>query len=98
MSYVAITCCLTLAVTFAVSAWGKVRDRAEFGAFVSSTRRLQPRFLPPSGATTVAVAVLGTELALPVLLAAAPPAGCAVAALLLTAFAVALARAARHGV
>ncbi|WP_328853332.1 hypothetical protein OG994_12445 [Micromonospora globbae] len=94
--YVAVSCLVTLAVVFTVSAFSKLRGRSAYDAFVAATGRLVPVGWLPAG--PVAAAVLGAELAVPLVLPVRPVAGLALAAGLLVAFCVGILRALRRGV
>ncbi|MEV1329729.1 MauE/DoxX family redox-associated membrane protein [Micromonospora costi] len=94
--YVAVSCLVTLAVVFTVSAFSKLRGRSAYGAFVAATGRLVPVGWLPAG--PVAALVLGAELAVPLLLPVLPVAGLALAAALLVVFCIGILRALHHGV
>jgi hypothetical protein len=96
MVYVVLTCRGVLALVFVISSVSKLRGTA-FRAFVSSLRRLP--VVPDRWARLVAVVVVATEVAIPLLLAmqAMALAGFALAASLLTAFAVGIAVSVRKG-
>jgi uncharacterized membrane protein YphA (DoxX/SURF4 family) len=96
MEYVLLCCRLLIGVVFVVSAAGKLRGRGAYASFRAATGELAPRvpLLPPP---LVPPAVVAGELAAAVLLAvpASAGAGFAIAAVLLSAFTVAIAMAVR---
>ncbi|MEO3926080.1 MauE/DoxX family redox-associated membrane protein [Micromonosporaceae bacterium B7E4] len=94
--YVAMSCLVTLAVVFTVSAFSKLRGRSAYDAFVAATGRLVPVGWLPAG--PIAALVVGAELAVAVLLPVLPVAGLALAAVLLAAFCAGILRALRRGV
>jgi uncharacterized membrane protein YphA (DoxX/SURF4 family) len=95
MDYLAVACRCLIGVVFVVSAFGKVRSRQAFREFVTSTAALVPR-----RGRALSPVVVAAELAVPVLLAVPVTVrtGFGLAAVLLAAFAVAIAAAVRRGV
>ncbi|MGA5129976.1 MauE/DoxX family redox-associated membrane protein [Streptomyces olivoreticuli] len=99
MQYFVIASRALIGVVFLVSFWSKARGRAAFAAFVDSVAALG---VAPSGPTApVAGAVVAAEGAIWVLLVTpsdeATAAGLSLAAVLLSAFAVAIARSVHRG-
>ncbi|MDW5330296.1 MauE/DoxX family redox-associated membrane protein [Plantactinospora sp. KLBMP9567] len=94
--YVAMSCLVTLAAVFTVSAFSKLRGRSAYDAFVAATGRLAPVGWLPAG--PIAALVLGAELVVAVLLPVLPVAGLALAAVLLAAFCAGILGALRRGV
>ncbi|WP_282692498.1 MauE/DoxX family redox-associated membrane protein [Streptomyces sp. CC208A] len=96
MGYVLLSCRLLLGVVFAVSAVGKLRGATAFRAFEGATRSMG---VPGRFARPVAVAVVGAECAVPVLLAVGPAGapGIGLALVLLAAFTVGIAGVLRRG-
>ncbi|MEV5828000.1 MauE/DoxX family redox-associated membrane protein [Spirillospora sp. NPDC052242] len=103
MSYAAIGCESLIGITFVLAALSKVRDRASFNAFVDAVRGLG--VTPRRRADRVAVAAVGAEAAVPLLLGialagrtAAPlVAGLVTALALLTVFTAIILVSMRHG-
>lgn len=96
MRYYVIGCAVAMAVVFTVAAVGKARDRAGFGAFVTSVRHLLP--IGSRTAGPVAAVMLATEMLVPPLVLLRPRAGLALGAAVLTVFALAILAAVRRGV
>jgi hypothetical protein len=99
MAYVVLSTRVLLGAVFAASALTKLRSADAFAEFTASVGRLGR--LPASRVRPAAMAVAAGEVTVPVLLAV-PAAGAtglgfALAAVLLTAFAVAIARSLRRG-
>jgi hypothetical protein len=95
VGYLAIACRVLVATVFAVSAASKLNGRASFDAFARATERLAGR----AGTRVVALVVVALECTVPMLVAydATAFAGLLVAALLLSAFSVAIVRALHRG-
>lgn len=97
MGYLVLVASSTLWVVFAVSAVSKLRNRTAYAAFAASTRRLLPAG-SPAAARVVATLVAGAEVAVVLALPVLPAVGLALAAILLSAFSVAIGVAVRRGV
>ncbi|MGW5264946.1 MauE/DoxX family redox-associated membrane protein [Microbispora sp. NPDC004025] len=95
MDYLTVGCRSLLALLFLASAGGKLRGAGAYRDFVAATGRLAPRFLPTRWA---AVAVVATEIAVAALVAvpATATAGFLLAAVLLSAFTLAILAALRR--
>lgn len=97
MVYAAVVCRVFVGVVFAASAFGKLRGRRAFGEFAAGLGAME--VVPGAWVRPVAAAVVGTEAAVAVLLAAPATtgAGLALAVLLLAVFTGAIALVLRRG-